>query len=280
MHFGTFIPPEPAGPRYATVSCAATQVRETTNWQRSGALRRGVAARLNGFGSLFYFSRYILGHNRLSAGLHGYMAQELEMDSLRLAMEIPRDCFKTTIASVSAPIWWALPFNDDDEAAMRKLGYGDAWIRWMRRAHNSSTRTLIASEIIDNAIKIGTRISGHYQSNFIFRNTYPEIIPRTSEEIRGTGKKKDKWNAKSMTHNRVDGIFHGEGTFNFIGVKGALQSTHYERQVIDDPVGEKAIKSDLVMVDTCEWIRKLAGAFDSDHWCRQPSEKEPVPAEV
>jgi hypothetical protein len=220
--------------------------------------------RLNALGSLFYFNKVVLNHSRLSPGLHGYMCRELERDSLRLALEVPRDMFKTTVASVSAPMWWALPFNDLDEECMRRFGYGDAWIRWMKRAHYSSTRTLIASEVIDNAIKIGTRISGHYQNNAEFRYYFPEIIPKSTEDLRGTGQKKDKWNAKSMTHNRVDNVYVGEGTFNFIGAKGALQSQHFERQVIDDPVGEKAIKSDIVMNDTCEWIRKLPGAFDSD----------------
>ncbi len=223
--------------------------------------------RLNGFGSLFYFNKVILNHSRLSPNLHGLICRELEQESLRLALEVPRDMFKTTVASVSAPMWWALPFNDNDEELMRRLGYGDAWIRWMRRAHYSSTRTLIASEVIDNAIKIGTRISGHYQNNAEFRYYYPEIIPKTTEDLRGSGKKKDKWNAKSMTHNRVDSVYVGEGTYNFIGAKGALQSQHFERQVIDDIVGEKAIKSDIVMNDTCEWIRKLPGAFDSDPDC-------------
>ncbi len=223
-----------------------------------------VIVRLNGFGSLYYFNKVILNHSRLSPNLHGMICRQLEQESLRLALEVPRDMFKTTVASVSAPMWWALPFGDADEELMRRLGYGDAWIRWMRRAHYSSTRTLIASEVIDNAIKIGTRISGHYQNNAEFRFYYPEIIPKTTDELSGTGRKKDKWNAKSMTHNRVDAVYVGEGTYNFIGAKGALQSQHFERQVIDDPVGEKAIKSDIVMNDTCEWIRKLPGAFDSD----------------
>lgn len=232
--------------------------------EEMSAAAKKLAVQLNCFGSLFYFNKVVLGHSRLSPFLHGHICAELEQDSLRMAMEIPRDMFKTTLASVSAPMWWALPFNDRHEEYMRRLGYGDAWIRWMYRAHYSSTRTLIASEIIDNAIKIGTRISGHYQSNPEFRFYFSEIIPKTSMELAGTGKKKDKWNAKSMTHNRLDGVYLGEGTFDFIGVKGALQSRHYDRQVIDDPVGEKAIKSELVMQDTIEWIRKLPGAFDSD----------------
>ena len=227
------------------------------------------AARLNSHGSLFWFSKYTLRHSRLSPNLHGHLCRQLETDSLRLALEVPRDMFKTTLASVSGSMWWSLPFTDRDEEMMRAIGYGDEWIRWMHRAHDPNSRTLIASETIDNAMKIGIRIDGHYQSNSLFRELFAEIIPRTSDQWGSEGnrgKKKKHWNLKSMTHNRPDGWQspHGEGTYDLIGVKGALQSRHYRRQIIDDPVGEKAIKSDVVMKDTCEWIKKLAGALDSD----------------
>lgn len=160
----------------------------------------------------------------------------------------------TTCTSVGGSMWWALPFNDTDEEYMRKLGYGDAWIRWMRRAHCVSTRTLIASEVLGNARKIGVRISGHYESNALFRYLFPEIIPTRS----------DRWNQDSMTHVRTDYVHHGEGTYDLIGAKGALQSRHYDRQILDDLVGEKAINSDLVMQGTIEWVKKLPGAFDTD----------------
>lgn len=175
-------------------------------------------------------------------------------DSLYLVGEGYIPTHNTSLASVSAPMWWALPFTAEDEDQMYALGYSEAWIRWMRRAHYSSTRTLIASETISNARKIGVKIDGHYQSNAIFRYLFPSIIPKDSA----------RWNQDSMTHNRMDGVYHGEGTYDFIGVKGALQSRHYDRQVIDDAVGEKAINSELVMETTIDWVRKLPGAFDSD----------------
>jgi hypothetical protein len=212
------------------------------------------AIRLNALGSLFYFSKVVLSHGRLSPALHGYMCRELERDTLRLVMEIPRDHFKTTVASVSAPMWWALPFSPQDEDLMYEMGYSEAWIRWMKRAHYSSTRTLIASEVIGNARKIGAKIQGHYESNAGFRYLFPSILPKDTA----------RWNQDSMQHNRLDGVYHGEGTYDFIGVKGALQSRHYDRIVEDDLVGEKAINSDLVMESTIEWHRKLPGAFDSD----------------
>jgi len=218
------------------------------------AAAKKMAMRLNAHASLYYFSRNVLGHMRLSRDFHGYMCSELEQDTVRTVMEVPRDHFKTTIASVSAPMWWALHFSNQDEDLMYALGYSEEWIRWMHRAHFSSTRTLIASETIANARKIGVKIDGQYHSNAGFRFLFPEIIPKDDA----------RWNQDSMTHNRLDGEYHGEGTFDFIGVKGALQSRHYNRQIVDDPVGEKAINSDIVMEGTIDWVKKLPGAFDSD----------------
>src|SRR5271157_4446650 len=218
----------------------------------SSDAKRG-AIRLNALGSLFYFSKIVLGHSRLS-DFHRYMCSRLERYTVRMVFEIPRDHFKTTIGSVSAPMWWSLPMTGKDEDLMLTLGYDDDWIKWMHRAHDPGTRTLIGSETIGNARKIGTKIGGHYESNALFRLLFPEILPKGTE----------KWNQDSMTHRRPHGVYHGEGTYDFIGVKGALQSRHYDRQVIDDPVGEKAINSDLVMDTTIDWVRKLPGAFDSD----------------
>ena len=212
-----------------------------------------LAIRLNSLGSLFYFSKIVLGHTRL-ASFHRYMCSRLERQTVRMIFEIPRDHFKSTIGSVSAPMWWALPITEHDEEMMMKLGYDDAFVKWMHRAHNPGTRTLIASETIGNARKLGSKIDGHYKSNDLFRYLFPEILPKGTE----------KWNQDSMTHRRPAGVYHGEGTYDLIGVKGALQSRHYDRQVIDDPVGEKAINSDLVMETTIDWIRKLPGAFDSE----------------
>ena len=54
--------------------------------------------------ALFFFARNILGYIKMSPNLHGYMCRELERDHLRLVMEIPRAHYKTSIASVSAPM--------------------------------------------------------------------------------------------------------------------------------------------------------------------------------
>jgi len=212
-----------------------------------------IIQRLNSLGSLFYFTKSTLRKHRLTETLHTILCSILERTYLKEVIEWPRDHFKSTIAQ-GAAIWWALPFTSADEDWMRKLGYGDEWIKWMRRAHNQDTRTLIASENIKNAAKMGFRISQQYENNDLFKNTFPEILPN----------EKCKWTESSMFHKRTSqNSAQGEGTYDLIGVGGALQSTHYDRMILDDLVGKKALRSETVMNDTIEWFKLIVGAMDS-----------------
>jgi len=219
-----------------------------------------VAIRLNCLASLFYLARYVLGFDRLqtnpdiSKNLHFNMTACVMKDGLKETIEIPRDHYKSTIFSQAFPIFRALPFTDRDEDLMRKLGYGDTFIAWMHRAHNQDVRILVASETQHNAIKLGTKLSNHYESNELFKWVFPEIIPDAS----------CTWTNESLHQKRTPkGRQHGEGTFDLIGVGAALQSRHYDDVVQDDLVGRKALKSEVVMNDTIEYHRLLVGAFDS-----------------
>lgn len=213
-----------------------------------------VAHRLNALGSFYYFAKIVLRNRRFTENLHLDLCRTLEKEHLKEVIEVPRDHFKSTVYSESAPMWWALPFTKRDEELMRSLGYGDAWIRWMRRAHNQDTRTLLVSENITNAAKLGVRIDGHYQNNVMFRYIFPDCIPDNSS-----------WTQFSKTHKRTTGAKpHGEGTFDYIGVGGALQSRHYDRVIQDDLVGKGATESDVTMEKTIEYHKLLVGAFDSD----------------
>lgn len=208
--------------------------------------------KLNALGSLFYFAKFVLQRNRLTDHLHQPICQNLERERLNYLLELPRDHFKTTMVTEALPIWWALPFTDSDEAAMRILGYGSEWIRWMRFAHNPQIRILIVSEAALNAEKLGMRIDQHFLSNSRFRDLFPEIIPN----------ERSTWNASSKHVRHTSFHPHGEGTFDFIGVGGALQSRHYDRMIEDDLVGKDALRSEIVMQDTIEYHKLLEGAFD------------------
>lgn len=173
---------------------------------------------------------------------------------------MPRDHFKSTICTEGLPMWWALPFLQKDADLFAKLGYSDEYIKWMLRCHNPAVRNLLVSENIVNAAKLGSRIRWHFESNDIYRGAFRETLPNA-----GT-----TWASFSLHVNIPPGFdaSHGEGTFDFIGVGGALQSRHYTNIIEDDLVGRKAIESQSIMDKTVDYHRLIVGAYennDQDH---------------
>lgn len=152
-------------------------------------------------------------------------------------------------------MWWALPIMDWDIDQFKKLGYSDEFIHWMLRAHRPEIRNLLVSENITNAAKLGSRIRFHFESNDVYRAAFPETLPDTS----------CTWSTYSLhvkiPANRAKG--HGEGTFDFLGVGGALQSRHYDNCIQDDLVGRKAIESQSVMDKTIDYHKLVVGAFEA-----------------
>lgn len=212
-----------------------------------------LAVRLNALGSLYFFVKFVLQRNKLSEHLHKPILQSLESNRPRYLLEMPRDHYKTVCVTEGRTIWRVLPFTDVDEAAMRELGYGDDWIAWMREAHDPTRRILTVSEIIGNAIKIGKRIDWHYQENSLFRHVFPEIIPDA----------KCTWNDETKQQKCAARGAQGEGTFDYLGIGGALQSRHYSDITEDDVIGKDAAESETVMNKAIEYHRLLIGAFES-----------------
>lgn len=212
-----------------------------------------MVMRLNALGSLYFFEKFVLQRSKLTENLHKPVLESLETDRPRFLLEMPRDHFKTVMVTEGRTIWRSLPFNEIDEMAMRELGYDDAYIAWMKRCHSAARRTLIVSEVIGNAEMIGHRIDWHYQENQLFKHIFSEIIP-TGNTI---------WNNTSKTHKAGDRGPQGEGTYDFLGVGGALQSRHYSDVIEDDVIGKDALESELVMNKTIDYHRLLIGAFES-----------------
>src|SRR6516164_1870805 len=92
--------------------------------------------RVNCLGSLFYFVHTGLRRRRLTLALHYPVCLTLEKEHIKDVIEMPRDHFKSTIASEGLPMWWALPFASRDEDLLRSHGYQDEFIRWMKWAHD------------------------------------------------------------------------------------------------------------------------------------------------
>lgn len=216
--------------------------------------------RMNALGSLFNFIKVVLRRHKLTDDLHKPLCNFLQREHLKDLIEWPRDHFKSTMASEGLIMWRSLSFTDEDEEMFRYVGYSDDYINYMRRVHSANARSLIVSENKENASKLGRRIRFHFESNPIFRWLFEDILPDSS----------CKWDTFSMTIKRPStgmGGAHGEGTFDFIGVGGALQSRHYGGGgliIEDDLVGRKAIESQAVMDKTIEFHRLVTALFEEE----------------
>ena len=222
-------------------------------WDKSVSERaRKLAMRLNALADPYFFGKVILGYDRLVQHLHGPWLQTLSDPNLHMVFEAPRDHFKTTCGTVVLSIWWTLPFEEREENWCRGLGYGEEWIRYMKRIHSRNLRVLIASETEPNAVMMGFRFDHQYEKNKTFRDTFSDLLPPTGSV----------WNQLTKTHNRTQSS--GEGTFNFVGVGTVLQSRHLDRAIEDDLFGEEALYSESSRKATIEWHQRLPGAFDTD----------------
>ncbi len=229
-----------------------------TSWQmlpipEQSSPKYKYVLRLNGLGNLYFFEKYVLQRNKLSPRLHQPICQRLETPLPRFLIEMPRDHLKTTVVTEGRNMWMTLPFTEIDEMMMRELGYGDEWIRWMKHIHNPGRRIIIVSEILNNAIKLGFRFDWHFQNNDVFKFAYPEIQPDAS----------CIWGQETKQIKAVERGPNGEGTYDFLGVEGALQSRHYTDCTEDDVIGKKAIEEPTTMEKTHDYHRLLMGAFES-----------------
>lgn len=209
--------------------------------------------------SPYYFAKVVLGYRLLTDYLH---MRDMHLWRDRCAagikkqlIEWSRAFYKTTCFTITGSMWFVLPVNDEDhEYAINELGLDEnEWFK-IANLHDQDDTQLLAFETESNARKKVEAIKEHFENNEMFRLVFPEIAY--------TGKEYP-WTSKCLRIRRVGwGKSEPEGTFEAIGVGGALQSRHYKRVFEDDLVGENAIKSpDKVMLDTIGWHGRLLGAF-------------------
>lgn len=218
------------------------------------------AHRVNSLGSFYWFLKVTLRRKRLTQTLHKPLCLSLEQRLVKQVYEMPRDHFKSTMCTEGLPMWRALPFTAQDADLFKKLGYSDEFVKWQASIHDPNIRMLLVSENSTNATKLGTRVRWHFESNSFYRTLFPETLPDSN----------CRWGDYSLVVKRTGGG-HGEGTFDFIGVGGALQSRHYNLIIQDDLVGRKAVESASIMEKTIDYHRLLINAYDSE----DPNHEQP-----
>ena len=144
---------------------------------------------------------------------------------------------------------------------MRAIGYGDAWIRYMRAVHDPNTKTLITHEVEQRALDMGKEVDACYQNNDLFRHIFPEILPS----------RREVWNDSSKYHRRDPNAPADAttGTYTYRGVGQSIQGIHPKSTIQDDNFGKAAQASMLngdgrVVDDLIRWHQQLSTRLEYD----------------
>lgn len=208
--------------------------------------------------SPYYFVKVVLGYDGLVDHFHNVLLElfvtRWSEGCWKQAIEMFRGSFKTSTFTIGTSIWVTCPVTEEDTAyAVDQLKIPlEEWIK-RTALHNQDVTQLLAFETQANAEKKILEIKHHYEENEIFRALFPEIAYQGTES---------PWNSKCLKIRRVGFAQRAnEGTFEAIGVDGALQSRHYDIVWEDDLVGKAATESTATMLSTIRWHGLLSGAF-------------------
>jgi hypothetical protein len=182
-------------------------------------------------GGLYFFTKVILGRNKLTMDLHFAWANFIQMHpwigaddnnsllapgydpfprlSHRKTGYMPREHFKSTIISESFPLWLLACVD-------RNMTIG------------------LVSAVSDNTEKWLKKMRETVQYNPLFRWAFPEIRPG------------EKWDATRMQVTR-DAGGDAQESISALSMGKGLASQHFDYIIIDDPVNEQTAESVVEM---------------------------------
>jgi predicted phage terminase large subunit-like protein len=149
--------------------------------------------------SFYFFAKGILKFDWLTPHVHGPVCELLQNSNYkRKLFVLPRGWLKTTLCSISYPIW--------------------------RAVHNPNIRIMIAQNNHQNAKGKLRVIREHFERNVLLRTLYPDVLPSRNST----------WTSDSLCLTRSGS--YPESTFECIGVRGQPTSRHYDIIIEDDTV--------------------------------------------
>jgi predicted phage terminase large subunit-like protein len=197
-----------------------------------------VKTRENGANSLYFFATAICGFDKVERNPHLELCSYIQrvpgknkIIGARKVLLIPRDTYKSTIASKALPLW----------ILIQKQFCG-----LPGREH----RILCGSFSSDNAKKQIKAIRHLIERNTFLQWVYPELIPDFTRTT---------WTDSNLLFPR-DGVY-GEDTIEAAGVDTHLVSRHYTVQVKDDLEDEKAMQSPTVRRKVYDWYKAAEALF-------------------
>lgn len=145
-------------------------------------------------GSLYHTARYLLGYSQINLRTHGDIIKVLESESKRKLIVMPRGTFKSSLCSVSYPIWCLL--------------------------RNPNERILIDSEIYNNSRHFLREIKEHLCTPLI-------------TELFGVFRNESCWNEGEILINQRTAI-KKEASVTASGIGATKVGMHFDRILADD----------------------------------------------
>lgn len=149
--------------------------------------------------SLYFFAKAVLKYDWINKDIHGPLCTFLQDESSkRKLIELPRGWLKSTLCSISFPIWLSI--------------------------RNPNIRILLTQNSATNAQKKLSVIGKQWEGNELLRLLFPELLPGVNAT----------WTADAKCLNRT--AAHAEGTYEAAGTSTRVVSRHYDVIIEDDTV--------------------------------------------
>jgi hypothetical protein len=143
---------------------------------------------------LFALARTGLGYKEITKNTHDPIIKILESESKKKIIVVPRGCFKSTLCSISYPIWLLI--------------------------RNPNERILLDSELYTNSSKFLREIKGHLGSQHMI-------------ELFGEFQTDNNWNESEITIKQRTKVYK-ESSITCSGIGAQKTSQHYSTIIADD----------------------------------------------
>lgn len=187
--------------------------------------------RQKGIDSLYFFTTGVLGWDKLEKEPHKEMCDFIQSPARRKVLLVPRDCYKSTIASKSLPLWYLIQPSLEGMPGLEH-------------------RILLASHSSQNAKKNIRSLRTQVEKNTVLQWLYPEIIPNFGTTT---------WTDTNLLFPR-EGAY-GEDTIECGGIDTHLVSRHYTIQIKDDLEDHASFESPTIRERVKTWYRAAEALF-------------------
>lgn len=197
--------------------------------------------RANAERSLYFFSKGVMGRDRLTMALHGDACKFLQrIPPYRKLMLMPRDHYKTTLVAQCLPTHILIQPRATNCYFANKDG--------------AESCILLIGETLDRAEKNLRFIQTAFESNVLVRTLWPH---RCWDNPR---KESKKWNSTEMLIPRA--VDFADVSIQAYGVGAATTGAHPNCMIKDDIATEDAANSSTIMQAVKDWHKNSRALLD------------------